>query len=98
MPDLGPRTPDEADAFVRRVLQPVLNRPDPESGELLKTLSSFLEHDRSWQRTAQVLHVHRQTVLYRIRKVEQLTGLSVSRTMDLATLWVALRAWEQRAR
>ena len=97
VPDLGPRTPDEADAFVRRVLQPVLNRPDAESRELLATLSSFLEHDRSWQRTAKALHVHRQTVLYRIRKVEQLTGLNVSRTMDLATLWVALRAWEQRA-
>ena len=95
VPDLGPRTPDEADAFVRRVLQPVLNRPDAESRELLATLSSFLEHDRSWQRTAKALHVHRQTVLYRIRKVETLTGLSVSRTMDLATLWVALRALER---
>jgi purine catabolism regulator len=98
VPDLGPRTPDEADAFVRRVLQAVLSRPDAESRELLATLSSFLEHDRSWQRTAQVLNVHRQTVLYRIRKVEQLTGLSVSRTADLATLYVALRSWERRGR
>jgi purine catabolism regulator len=97
-PTLGPRTPDEAEAFVRQVLQGVLSRPGPESNELMSTLSSFLEHDRSWQRTAQALHVHRQTVLYRIRKVEQLTGLSATRTADIATLWVALRSWERRGR
>ncbi|MEP6816227.1 MAG: PucR family transcriptional regulator [Marmoricola sp.] len=98
VPDLGPRTPEEADAFVRRVLQGVLSRSESESAELMTTLSTFLDHDRSWQRAAQVLHVHRQTVLYRIRKVEQLTGLRVSRTADLATLWVALRSWERRGR
>lgn len=94
-PALGPRTPDEAEAFVRRVLQGVLGRPVPERDELMSTLASFLEHDRSWQRTAQALHVHRQTVLYRIRKVEQLTGLSATRTADIATLWVAMRSWER---
>jgi len=97
-PALGPRTPVEAEAFVRSVLQGVLSRPGPESDELMSTLSSFLEHDRSWQRTAQALHVHRQTVLYRIRKVEQLTGLSATRTADIATLWVAVRSWERRGR
>jgi purine catabolism regulator len=97
-PTLGPRTPDEAEAFVRRVLQGVLSRPGPERDELMSTLSSFLEHDRSWQRTAQALHVHRQTVLYRMRKVEQLTGLSATRTADIATMWVALRSWERHGR
>lgn len=90
IPELGPRTPDEAKAFVRRILQPVLDRPDTESAELLETLLLFLENGRSWQRTAEATHLHRQTVLYRIRKVERLTGLDVSDTADLATLWVAL--------
>ena len=69
--------------------------PCPERDELMSTLSSFLEHDRSWQRTAQAMHVHRQTVLYRIRKVEQLTGLSAT-PADIATLWVAMRSWERQ--
>jgi purine catabolism regulator len=87
---LGPRTPDEAKAFVRQVLQAVLDRPAAESAELVDTLARFLEHGRSWQRTAEAMHLHRQTVLYRIRKIEQLTGLDVSETADLATLWVAV--------
>ena len=96
VPELGPRTPEEADSFIRRVLQGVLSRPAPERDELLGTLSSFLHHERSWQRTADSMHLHRQTVLYRIRKVEQLLGLSVSDTGDLATLWIAMRAWERQ--
>ena len=95
-PRVGPRTPEEADSFIRRVLQGVLSRPAPERDELLGTLSSFLHHERSWQRTAHAMHLHRQTVLYRIRKVEQLLGLSVSDTGDLATLWIAMRAWERQ--
>lgn len=92
VPELGPRTPDEARAFVRRILQPVLDRSEAESAELIQTLTRFLENGRSWQRTAETMHLHRQTVLYRIRKVERLTGLDVSETADLATLWVALTA------
>ncbi|GAA3479409.1 helix-turn-helix domain-containing protein [Streptomyces sp. NPDC057565] len=41
-------------------------------GELLPTLESFVDNQRSWQKTAGALHVHRQTVLYRIRMVEDI--------------------------
>jgi purine catabolism regulator len=95
-PEIGPRTPDEAEALVNRVLSGVLSRPAPERDELLGTLSSFLHHERSWQHTADAMHLHRQTVLYRIRKMEQLLGLKVSDTGDLAVLWVAMRAWERQ--
>jgi purine catabolism regulator len=36
--------------------------------------------------------VHKQTVLYRMRRVEQLTGRVLAETADLAELWVALQA------
>ena len=36
--------------------------------------------------------MHRQTVLYRIRKVEEITGRTTSETADIAELWLALRA------
>jgi purine catabolism regulator len=95
-PEIGPRTPDEAEAHVQRVLSGVLSSTAPERDELLGTLSSFLHHERSWQHTADAMHLHRQTVLYRIRKMEQLLGLKVSDTGDLAVLWVAMRAWERQ--
>lgn len=91
-PLLGPRSPAEARALVERVLRPVLELPAEQAGELLTTLREFLDNGRSWQRTAEALHVHRQTVRYRVRRVEQLTGKQVADTGDLATLWLALKA------
>lgn len=91
-PLLGPRNPAEARALVDRVLGRVLELSSEQAGELLMTLRVFLENGRSWQRTAEALHVHRQTVLYRIRRIEQLTGKRIADTGDLATLWLALKA------
>ena len=50
----------------------------------LGTLRAILDHDRSWQLAAQVLHIHKQTLGYRIRKIGQLTGRGITRTEHLA--------------
>jgi hypothetical protein len=47
---------------------------------LLETLEVFLAHNGSWARAAETLHVHVNTVHYRIERVEKLTG------RDLASL------------
>ncbi|MFC9975464.1 PucR family transcriptional regulator [Spirillospora sp. NPDC127200] len=63
---------------------------------LLETLSAFLSHSGSWQRCAADLHVHVNTVRYRMRRVEQLTGRDLSRFPDRVDLYLALRLadWE----
>lgn len=83
---------DDAAALVSRVLGPLLEYEHAHDTPLLATLDAFLAHQRSWQRTANALQVHRQTVLYRIRKVEEITGRTTSETSDIAELWLALRA------
>ena len=52
----------------------------------------MLGHDRSWQRSAAELHIHKQTLGHRISRIEQLTGRGLARTEDLAEWWFALRA------
>ncbi|WP_328377331.1 PucR family transcriptional regulator ligand-binding domain-containing protein [Streptomyces sp. NBC_00440] len=91
-PFLGVSGIDDAMALVDRVLGRLLEHESKHRGELLPTLESFFDHQRSWQKTANALHVHRQTVLYRIRKVEDITGLNLDRTRDIAELWLALQA------
>lgn len=91
-PFLGVSGIDDAMALVDRVLGRLLEHESKHRGELLPTLQSFFDHQRSWQKTANALHVHRQTVLYRIRKVEDITGLNLDRTRDIAELWLALQA------
>ena len=36
--------------------------------------------------------IHKHTLAYRLKRVEQLTGRSLATTGDLAELWLALRA------
>ena len=52
----------------------------------------FLQHNRSWLAAAAQLHVHKQTLVYRMRRIEEITGRSLDSTEDVATLWFALRA------
>jgi purine catabolism regulator len=64
------------------------------AAKLRETLFAYLRHDRSWQETAAELGIHRQTLSYRLRRIQEETGLNVSRSADLASLWIAFQAWE----
>jgi len=76
------------------VLGPALRYDAEHHGDLVATLRAYLVHDRSWQAAATVLNVHRQTVLYRIHKLEALLGLDLHRTADLTLAWLALESYD----
>lgn len=44
------------------------------------------------KRAARVLHIHPNTLLYRIRRFEQISGRSLASTESLAEVWLAMRA------
>lgn len=81
---------EEAQALIDRTIRSLLDHEH--DGLLLQTLQAFFDNRRSWQRTADALHLHRQTVLYRIRKIEEITGRDLSTTNDIAELWLGLQA------
>ena len=83
---------DDAQAMVERWLGPLIEHDAQNKTGLVETLEAFLTNQRSWQRTAEAMNVHRQTVLYRIHKVEELTGAHLTDTADIAQLWLALRS------
>ncbi|WP_026196935.1 PucR family transcriptional regulator [Sciscionella marina] len=91
-PLLGVAGIDDANALVLRVLGRLIEHERQHQSGLMHTLAAFLDNQRSWRKTADALHVHRQTVLYRIRKVEEITGHNVNDTRDIAELWLALQA------
>ncbi|MDH6118005.1 hypothetical protein ABH930_003244 [Kitasatospora sp. GAS204A] len=79
-----------AAAFRRRLLDPLTEHDRLTGGSLLATLVSFLRHDCSWARTAEALHVHVNTVHYRIRRIEELTDRDLGRLDDRLDLRAAL--------
>ncbi|GAA2225637.1 helix-turn-helix domain-containing protein [Streptomyces amakusaensis] len=80
---LAPRTaPDPA---VRTLLE-------RSHTELARTAEVFLDCAGQAGRTASALGVHRQTLYYRLSRVEQLTGLDLARGEDRLLLHMALKA------
>lgn len=91
-PIMLPRTVADAEFITRMVLGPLLDHDRQHDSDLVNTLEVFLEANKSWQAAAATLCIHRQTLGYRIRQVEALTGKSLRSTPDVATLWMALLA------
>ncbi|MEV7391979.1 MULTISPECIES: helix-turn-helix domain-containing protein [unclassified Streptomyces] len=77
-------------AYSSTVLGPLYKAGNGSAAMLLHTLETFLAHDGSWARTAEALHLHVNTVHYRIQRVEHLTGRDLSRLVDRLDLWAAL--------
>lgn len=89
-----PKSLDEAAHTFRRVLGPLADYEQDNGPPLLHSLRVFLAENRSWQTAAKQLHIHKTTLIYRMRRIESMTGRSLDRTEDVAILWLALQAAE----
>jgi purine catabolism regulator len=89
---LLPQSVPEAQALVSRILGPLIAHDTQHGTAYVDTLRAVLRHNRSWQLAAAELHIHKQTLGYRIRKIEQLTTRGLTSTEHLAEWWFALRA------
>ncbi|MEV8313773.1 helix-turn-helix domain-containing protein [Streptomyces sp. NPDC059900] len=85
-------SPELAQALAERVLGPLRSLDPADRDLLLDTLVVWLEADGSAQRAGTRLYCHRNTVLNRLRRVEQLTGRSLTRVGDLVEISLALGA------
>ena len=86
--------PDALRAFAESLLAPLDAYDRDHGGELATSLRSFLANNARWETAAAELYVHRHTLRYRMRKVEELTGRDLSSSFDRMEFWLALRARE----
>ena len=61
--------------------------------QLLRTLTEFIHSNYNITKTARNLHIHRQSLLYRLEKIESLTGMSLNNHDDLFVLEVFSRIY-----
>lgn len=64
----------------------------PAHTDLARTAESFLDHAGQAGRTAAALGIHRQTLYYRLSRIEHLTGLDLTRGEDRLLLHMALKS------
>ena len=66
------------------------NTPDTFDEETLSTIEKFFENNLNVSETARQLFVHRNTLVYRLEKLQKTTGLDIRVFEDALTFKIAL--------
>ncbi|NLE23430.1 MAG: hypothetical protein GX624_11735 [Actinobacteria bacterium] len=82
------------EVFYDSVLGRLQEYDEQNSSDLVKSLACFLEANGHWGDAADKLYVHRHTLRYRMKRVEEITGRDLNRSQDRMEFWLALKAKE----
>jgi len=82
------------EAMVESTLGPLLASDARGGTDHIRTLRTWLAHDRHLERTAETLHVHPNTVRYRLGRARELLGLDLRIVEDRFQIDLALRVLE----
>ncbi|WP_254776981.1 PucR family transcriptional regulator [Paenibacillus sp. yr247] len=81
-------------SFVRTYLGPIIDHDQMKGSELLRTLKVYLDSDGSKQIAAQQLFIVRQSLYYRLEKMEELLGADYMLPEKRLALQVGIRAYQ----
>ncbi|WP_019853423.1 PucR family transcriptional regulator [Actinopolyspora mortivallis] len=81
-------------SYRQRLLGGLLAYDRSHHSELVHTLRTFLECSGSWSRCAQMLHIHVNTLRYRIKRVEEISGRDLGEFSTRVDFYLALRTEE----
>ena len=92
------RDTPELDAFVEEQLGPLLSDPSPRTRALLETLEAYLAAGGRKAEAARALHLERQSLYLRLRRIEETLGVSLDDEDVVLGLHLAVRAMRFRRR
>lgn len=84
-------TPETRSAFIQNTWLPII-----ENEELLETLCTYLNEDLSVSKAAHLLHIHVNTLHYRLKRLEELTGINLHTTKGIVTAYLAMSLLENK--
>ncbi|MBT2511633.1 helix-turn-helix domain-containing protein [Streptomyces sp. ISL-98] len=84
--------PDLSAELAHGVLRPLYDLEPADRDTLFDTIGIWIENGGSAVQAARRMFCHRNTVLNRLRRLEQITGLALTRPRDLVQLTLALDA------
>ena len=90
--------PAMLDALADRALEPLVRSDARTGAQHVRTLAAFLRADRHLKPAAAALHVHVNTLRYRLARIERLLGVDLEDVEARFQLEFALRLLEARGR
>lgn len=82
------------EVFYDSVLGKLQDYDEQNSSDLVRSLACFLEANGHWGDAAEKLYVHRHTLRYRMKRVEEITERDLNQSQDRMEFWLALKAKE----
>lgn len=82
--------------FTEYIIAPLAQYDEQHRGSLVQTISAYFDHHGNISQTAESLFVHRNTLLYRIDRIQELTGQDLSNADMRLSLHLALKFWQLR--
>jgi purine catabolism regulator len=91
-PSSLPADQESLERLVASILGPLNEYDHVHQTALVPSLRSYLEHDRSLRAAAKELFVHANSLAYRLRRIEDITGRRLASIEAQTDFWMALEA------
>lgn len=86
--------PDQQEKYWKTVIGKLVNE-DEEGGTWLETLDVFFKNDRHISSTAEELYIHRNTLMFRLNRIGEITGFYPQHLTGALNLYTALVFYKQ---
>lgn len=84
----------EMEEIIMSTIEPLVQYDEQRHMDLIGTFIAYNQFHGNVSQTARSLNLHRQSLLYRLRKIESLTGLSLIDPDDLFLLDLSIKIWK----
>lgn len=84
-------------AFASHVIGPLAEYDRQHRSNLVQTVDAYFAHHGNISQTAESLFIHRNTLLYRLERIQELTGHDLNQSNMRLALNLALKLWQLRS-
>ena len=82
--------------FTQQIIGPLADYDRRHRGSLVATIDAYFSHHANVSQTAESLFIHRNTLLYRLERIQELTGQDIYQSDMRLALHLALKLWQLR--
>jgi len=86
--------PNELQTFAKEILDPLIQYDIKHKSHFLPTLKIYIQTNNSWSKTKEQLFIHGNTLTYRLKRIEEILGLSLDNYRDRLNIQIALEILE----
>ncbi|MCB9421567.1 MAG: helix-turn-helix domain-containing protein [Ardenticatenaceae bacterium] len=80
--------------FTQHVIGPLVEYDAQHRSSLVQTIDAYFDHHGNISQTAESLFIHRNTLLYRLERIKELTGQDLEQANMRLALQLALKLWQ----